>query len=193
MRTGRGGQPPGLEVVAVNRQRRRRVDIARLTAVLRAAAKALGVKGEVALVIAGDRALRELNARYRGKDEPTDVLSFPGPCQPHAGGPRSSRGGTRTRSDQRGPGSARRDECAACVGQAAGLGDIVISVDTAAANAKDLGRTLLQEMDVLALHGFLHVLGYDHETDDGTMERLERRLRKRLTSQSAPRAGSRAR
>ena len=56
-----------------------------------------------------------------------------------------------------------------------GLGDIVISVDTAARNARELGRTLPQELDVLALHGFLHVLGYDHETDDGTMDRLERR------------------
>ncbi len=46
-------------------------------------------------------------------------------------------------------------------------------------NAQSLGRTLPQELDVLALHGFLHVLGYDHETDDGTMDRLERRLRRR--------------
>jgi len=167
-------------VVAVNRQRRRRVDVARLTAVLRGAADALSVKGEVALVLAGDRALRKLNHRYRGKDKPTDVLSFPGPCHAHAGG----------------PAGARRDECAACVGQAPGLGDIVISVDSAAANAKRLGRTLPQEMDVLALHGFLHVLGYDHQTDDGTMERLERRLRKRLltTPESRPRgAGAGAR
>ena len=147
MRTGRGSQPPGLEVVAVNRQRRRRVDIARLTAVLRGAADALSVKGEVALVLAGDRALRTLNHRYRGKDKPTDVLSFPGSGHAHARGD---------------------------------LGDIVISVDTAAANAKRLGRTLPQELGVLALHGFLHVLGYDHESDDGTMDRLERRLRKRL-------------
>jgi len=142
MPTGHGTQPPGLEVVAVIRQRRRRVDIARLTAVLRGAADALAVEGEVALVLAGDRALRKLNHRYRGKDKPTDVLSFPG--------------------------------------QEAGLGDIVISVDSAAANAKQLGRTLPQELDVLALHGFLHVLGYDHETDGGTMERLEKRLRRRL-------------
>ena len=116
MRTGRGTQPPGLEVVAVILQRRRRVDVERLTAVLRGAAGALAVKGEVALVLAGDRALRDLNRRYRGKDKPTDVLSFPGPCEAHAGGPAGT----------------RREECAACVGQSAGLGDIVISVDTAA-------------------------------------------------------------
>jgi len=61
-----------------------------------------------------------------------------------------------------------------------GLGDIVISVETAERNARAFGRTLPQEMDVLALHGFLHVLGYDHETDDGTMDRLERRLRRKL-------------
>jgi probable rRNA maturation factor len=61
-----------------------------------------------------------------------------------------------------------------------GLGDVVISVATAERNARGLGRTLSQELDVLALHGFLHVLGYDHETDDGTMDRLEARLRKRL-------------
>ena len=165
MRTARGTQPPGLEVVAVNRQRRRRVDVTRLTAVLRRAADALKVKGEVALVLTGDRALRTLNHRYRGKDKPTDVLSFPGPGQAHTGEAIPS------------------------------LGDIVISVDTAAANAKRLGRTLPQELGVLALHGFLHVLGYDHETDDGTMDRLERRLRKRLLAAPAarPRAGAGAR
>ena len=161
---GRRRQPPGLDVVAVSRQRRKRVDLARLTSVLRAAAEALRVRGEVALVVANDRVLHDLNRRYRGKDRPTDVLSFPGPCHEHAGG----------------KGADRRDACAACVGQSPSLGDIVISVETAAANAKERGRTLPQELDVLALHGFLHVLGYDHETDDGTMDRLERRLRRRL-------------
>jgi len=65
-------------------------------------------------------------------------------------------------------------------GGEAGLGDVVISVARAERNARGLGRTLAQELEVLALHGFLHVLGYDHETDDGTMERLEGRLRRRL-------------
>jgi probable rRNA maturation factor len=136
--------PPTLAVVLLNRQRRRRVDRSRLGRVLRGAARALGVTGEVALVLTGDGPVRRLNARYRRKDKPTDVLSFPGP------------------------------------GGEAGLGDIVISVETAEKNARTLGRTLPQELDVLALHGFLHVLGYDHETDDGTMDRLERRLRRRL-------------
>jgi probable rRNA maturation factor len=61
-----------------------------------------------------------------------------------------------------------------------GLGDIVISVPMAERNARREGHTVLQELDILALHGFLHVLGYDHETDDGTMDRLERRLRRGL-------------
>jgi probable rRNA maturation factor len=133
---------PALQVVLLNRQRRRRVDAPRLRRVLRRAARALRVSGEVALVLAGDGTLHRLNRDYRGKDKPTDVLSFPG--------------------------------------EAAGLGDIVISVPTAERNARRLGRTLPQEIDVLALHGFLHVLGYDHETDDGAMDRLEARLRRRI-------------
>jgi len=136
--------PSELGVVLLDRQRRRRVRPDRVRRVLRAAARDLGVSGELAVVLAGDRTLRSLNARYRGKDKPTDVLSFPGP------------------------------------GGEAGLGDVVISLDTAERNARALGRTLPQEVDVLALHGFLHVLGYDHETDDGTMDRLERRLRRKL-------------
>ena len=136
--------PPRLSVVLLNRQRRRRVSPARLRRVLGGAARALRVGGEVALVLAGDRMLHRLNRAYRGKDRPTDVLSFPGE------------------------------------GGEAGLGDVVISVETAKRNARSAGRTLARELDVLALHGFLHVLGYDHETDGGTMDRLERRLRKRL-------------
>lgn len=136
--------PASLRVVVLDRQRRRRVDAARLRRVLTGAAAGLGVEGEVALVLGGDRLLHRLNRQYRKKDKPTDVLSFPGD------------------------------------GAEGSLGDIVISLDTAAKNARSLGRTLPQELDVLALHGFLHVLGHDHETDDGTMDRIERRLRKRL-------------
>lgn len=136
--------PARLDVVLLERQRRRRTSPARLRRVLRGAAAILRVGGGVCVVLAGDGLLRRLNRDYRGKDRPTDVLSFPGD------------------------------------GGESGLGDVVISVATAERNARGLGRTLLQELDVLALHGFLHVLGYDHETDDGTMDRLEARLRKRL-------------
>jgi probable rRNA maturation factor len=66
--------------------------------------------------------------------------------------------------------------------QDVGLGDVVISVETARENARRLGRTLDRELEVLALHGLLHVLGYDHETDDGEMERLEKQLRTRFLS-----------
>ena len=133
-----------LDVVLLNRQRRRAVSAPRLRRVLRAAARSLRVGGELSLVLAGDGLLRRLNRVYRGKDKPTDVLSFPGE------------------------------------GGEAGLGDIVISVANAERNARRFGRTLPEELDVLALHGFLHVLGYDHEEDDGAMDRLEGRLRKRL-------------
>lgn len=133
-----------LDVVLLERQRRRRVSRARLQRVLRGAAAILRVAGELTLVLAGDGLLRRLNRDYRGKDRPTDVLSFPGD------------------------------------GGESGLGDVVISVARAERNARELGRTVPQELDVLALHGFLHVLGYDHEADDGTMDRLEARLRTRL-------------
>jgi probable rRNA maturation factor len=61
-----------------------------------------------------------------------------------------------------------------------GLGDVIISVPAARRNARALSRSLDRELEVLALHGFLHVLGYDHETDSGEMEALEKRLRARL-------------
>jgi probable rRNA maturation factor len=131
-------------VVVLDRQRRQRIDAARLRRVLRKAGRVLGASGEVTVVLAGEGLLRRLNRDYRGKDRPTDVLSFPGP------------------------------------GGEEGLGDVVISVPTAARNAGRQGHSVQRELDVLALHGFLHVLGHDHETDDGTMDRLEQRLRRGL-------------
>lgn len=59
------------------------------------------------------------------------------------------------------------------------LGDIVISIPTAERQAEERGATLEDEVKLLLLHGVLHCLGYDHETDRGEMERLERRLRRR--------------
>src|SRR6185295_7260731 len=60
------------------------------------------------------------------------------------------------------------------------LGDVAVSVETAAAQAKENGLTLDQEIAQLILHGLLHLSGYDHETDNGEMNRLELRLRRKL-------------
>jgi probable rRNA maturation factor len=60
------------------------------------------------------------------------------------------------------------------------LGDIAISVETAARQAKENGLTFDEEVAQLILHGLLHLAGYDHETDNGEMNRLEIRLRKKL-------------
>lgn len=59
------------------------------------------------------------------------------------------------------------------------LGDVVISVETARRNARRAARGLADELRILILHGVLHLLGYDHETDRGQMSRLERRLRQK--------------
>ena len=58
------------------------------------------------------------------------------------------------------------------------LGDVVIAAGVARRQARDAGHSLQTELRVLALHGLLHLLGYDHERDDGRMARLERRLRR---------------
>lgn len=145
-------EPPstgGLSVLIVNRQRRHRIKVERLRAILAEAGRSMKVSGEVALVFAGDRLLHRLNRDYRFKDKPTDVLSFESQ------------------------------------GEDMGLGDIFISVETARANARRFARTLDRELEILALHGFLHILGYDHETDDGEMEAIEKRLRARLLARAA--------
>ena len=134
-----------MAVEVVNRQRRFAVDTARLEAVAAAALDAAGQGGaELSVTILNDRRLHDLNRTWRGKDRPTDVLSFP-------------------YGDDAGP-----------------IGDVVISVDRAAAQAAERGHDLQRELELLTLHGTLHVCGYDHETDDGEMDRLEGRLRRRL-------------
>ena len=65
-------------------------------------------------------------------------------------------------------------------GEETNLGDIAISVETAAAQAKENGLSFETEIAQLILHGLLHLCGYDHETDNGEMNRLELRLRKNL-------------
>lgn len=110
------------------------------------AVRAVKLKGTVSVLITDNREMRSLNRRFRGKDRPTDVLSFP-PMRDFA-----------------------QDEA----------GDLAISAQIAAENAKHLGHSLCDEVKILILHGILHLAGHDHEIDDGQMERKERRLRKSL-------------
>jgi probable rRNA maturation factor len=138
-------------VEVVNRQRKLPVDCERWRAF---AAKALKVvPSEVAgvtVAFVSDRAMRELNGRWRGKRGTTDVLSFP----------------------------AAQDKFERLEGQT--LGDVVISVEQAARQAAEHGLDFDDEVSQLILHGLLHLCGYDHETDHGQMNRLELRLRRRL-------------
>jgi rRNA maturation RNase YbeY len=131
--------------------RRLRPWLVRLVAALAPDAEGLGVR------FVGDRAMRLANRQFRGKDQATDVLSFPGD----------------------GDGEGRGY-----------LGDVLISVPTARRQAAAAGHGVERELKVLLLHGILHCLGYDHETDQGEMERLERRLRKRWIGEAPETGGS---
>ena len=104
-------------------------------------------RGEMTVALVGDAKMRALNRQFRGIDRPTDVLSFPAaPDAPAA--PESRRW----------------------------LGDVVIATGVARRQARARGCGEDVEYCRLALHGLLHLLGYDHTRDDGRMERLERRL-----------------
>jgi probable rRNA maturation factor len=100
---------------------------------------------ELSILFVGDRAMRTLNRRYRGKDRTTDVLSF---------------------SLREGAFSHVQPEV---------LGDIVIAVPTAARQAVEAGHTLGREIEVLLVHGLLHLLGYDHERSEAEERRMKRR------------------
>ena len=103
----------------------------------------------VSILLCGDRRMRTLNRRFRGVDAPTDVLSFPPAPDP----PRPPR---RLPPD-------------------GFLGDLVIDVPYAARQARRRGHGVAREVQILLAHGLLHLLGYDHEKDDGQMFRLQAR------------------
>jgi probable rRNA maturation factor len=122
-------------------------------------------RGTVTVAFVSDARMRVLNRTWRGIDRPTDVLSFPG----------WSRDATdRSAKALRGaPGARGRGQ--------AHLGDIVIATGIAARQAREASHPMSVEWRVLALHGLLHLLGYDHEDphDDGRMARAEARLRRK--------------
>jgi probable rRNA maturation factor len=109
-------------------------------------------RGEVAVALVTDSHSRKLNFQYRRTNAPTDVLSFPAVFDAH---------GSRVVRPF--------------------LGDIVIATGAARKQARQAGHSYQAELRVLALHGLLHLLGYDHEQQDdaGRMARVESRLRRR--------------
>ena len=106
--------------------------------------------GEMVVALVSDGKMRTLNRRFRGIGRRTDVLSFPADRGPRL------------------PGTPRRL-----------LGDVVIATGVAAKQARAAGHPVDVELRKLALHGLLHLLGYDHTRDNGRMARFERRLWRR--------------
>jgi probable rRNA maturation factor len=131
-------------------------------------------RGDVTIVLTTDARVRTLNRDYRGKDYATDVLSFPTEetdPSPQPSPRKRGEGAARTLAPERGEGRVR--------GMARHLGDIVIARGVATRQAREAGHALATELRILALHGLLHLLGYDHERDAGEMARVEKRLRRR--------------
>ncbi|HEX8176068.1 MAG TPA: rRNA maturation RNase YbeY [Pyrinomonadaceae bacterium] len=138
-------------IEVVNRQRKVPLDSERWRAFTEKALKVVPAGGSgVTVAFVSDRMMRDLNRMWRHKSGTTDVLSFP----------------------------AAQDEFERAEG--ATLGDVVISVEQAARQAVEHGLEFDEEVSQLILHGLLHLCGHDHETDDGEMNRLELRLRRRL-------------
>jgi len=121
-----------------------------LTRFLRRAQAEVRLRGAVSVLLTTDAAIRRLNKTFRGKNKATDVLSFPADLI---------------------PGLARSQQPA---------GDLAISVETASKQAREHGHALATEIKILMLHGLLHLVGYDHESDNGQMARREQALRKKL-------------
>ncbi len=144
----------------LNRQRVVRLARPPLESFLRRVKHELGLdEAGLTVCLVSDADIARMNETFRKKKGSTDVLSFPMTAR---------RRPVRLR---RGPNAIKNGEY---------LGDIAISPATARRYAKNRGRKLSSELQVLILHGVLHLLGYDHETDRGEMNRAERKLRKRF-------------
>ena len=139
------------EVLVLNRQRRHAVPLNRLRRfALGLAGRARAEAADFSVLLTTDRTIRRYNCRFRGKDESTDVLSFPG-----------------------------RDSLPDGVDKPY-LGDMMISVETAYRQALTRNHSLEREICTLMIHGWLHLLGFDHELDQGQMRRKELRLQREL-------------
>jgi probable rRNA maturation factor len=121
-----------------------------LTRFIARARAAAGLKATVNVLLTSSSEMKSLNRRFRGKDKPTDVLSFPAE-----------------------PGLHNNS-------QKLFAGEIAISAEIATKNAHALGHSPADEVKILVLHGILHLRGYDHECDNGEMARREKQLRAKL-------------
>jgi len=155
--------------MVLNRQNRVRVPVQPLEQFLAGVLRHFRLPADsVTVCLAADTEVAQWNRVYRGKRGSTDVLSFP--ANGHGAAHRNA-AATATRSEKRsrnGAAKLEREEY---------LGDIAISPYVAQRNATRFGRSLALELRILILHGVLHLLGYDHETDNGEMERYEHELR----------------
>jgi probable rRNA maturation factor len=115
------------------------------------ARKAVGLREQVNVLVTTSAAVRALNRRFRSETKATDVLSFPAAS------------------------SISKFRNAAKL-----AGEIAISADIALKNSFRLGHPAAQEVKILALHGILHLAGFDHERDNGEMARKEMKLRQAL-------------
>jgi probable rRNA maturation factor len=129
-----------------NTQRKRKLASARVKTQLKILLQSCGQHhAELSVLFTGDRAMRTLNRTWRGKDRTTDVLSF-----------------------------AQREGAFAYL-QPDFLGDIVISVPVADKQARAAGHSLTHEIDLLLVHGLLHLLGFDHEQGPMKARQMKRK------------------
>jgi probable rRNA maturation factor len=117
------------------------------------ARKAVGLPKQVNVLVTSSAAVRSLNRQFRNQNKATDVLSFPQTSP-------SSKSGKQAKSKT--------------------AGDVAISADIALENSIQLGHSVAQEVKILALHGILHLAGFDHERDNDQMARKEAKLRRAL-------------
>jgi probable rRNA maturation factor len=153
-----------VSVFLANEQSQKAVDETGLVALARQVMASLGVEeSEVSILVVDRTVMTELNARYMGEERPTDVLAFPidGPL-PASGppdGPVGPRGfaGERPLADDDDPDDDEDDDDAPWL-----LGDVVLCPSYAAEQAARAGQTLAAELELLTVHGLLHLCGFDH-------------------------------
>lgn len=166
----------------LNRQSAVRVSVPELERFFARVLRKLQISsGSVTICLVSNSQMARWNRAYRNKGGPTDVLSFPDHDR-SVGAMASSRQGRshRIKSATGKKNVFSSTSFASSTSSPSYLGDIAIAPAVARANARRFERTLLDELRILILHGVIHLLGYDHETDQGEMERFEQSVRRSL-------------